>query len=315
MKLMSDIGNKRWLGLFVWLLLLLSGSCIRTEVEEGDIPLHALKEVDAGFHLNVVANRTPLTRSITFTADGSVESDTLTADGKGLPDTRAANPLNNEQESLVAGIWVGQYAVSDGTLLYNKYISSLTDNTVNIKLKRNRNEEKCRVWFVANVGDLGKIATETEVKEHLLSYASTETGLPVNNLCGMTGQWEGVVQEGGIRDIEVKLTRLVAKISFTYSMVGEEFTFTPTTVTLCSVPQKMQIDVPKSQQAGMTYTNYTGIAKKTGATMYWYLPENMAGTVNGSDAVDSEKKKTGKGVSNATYIELTGTAEQGGVTY
>ncbi|MCD8267956.1 MAG: hypothetical protein LUD46_05470 [Parabacteroides sp.] len=49
--------------------------------------------------------------------------------------------------------------------------------------------------------------------------------------------------------------------------------------------------------------------------MCWYLPKNMAGTVTGDDAVDSEKKKTGKGISNATYIELTGEAVQGGVTY
>lgn len=312
---MSEIGNKRWLGLFVWLLLLLSGSCTQTEVEEGYISSHALKEVDAGFHLNVLANRTPLTRSILFTADGTMDADSLPTGDNGRPGTRAASPLEAAQESLIAGIWVGQYAASDGALLYNKYISSLTGNTVNIKLKQNGDGEECRVWFVANVGDLGKITTETALKEHLLSYASTTTGLPESNLCGMTGLWKGVVQKEGIKDIEVKLTRLLAKISFTYSMGGEGFTFTPTAVTLRSVPQKIQIDVPEGQQAAMTYTDYTGIAEKAGATMYWYLPENLAGTASGGNVVDSEKKKTGKGINNATYIELTGTAEQGGVTY
>lgn len=315
MKQMNNIGNKHWLGLFVCLLLFLSGSCTQTEVEKSGIPLYALKDVDAGFHLNVLANRTPLTRSILFTATGTMESDSLASDGKGQPDTRAAGPLETTQESLIAGIWVGQYAVSDGTFLYCKYFSSLTGNTVNIKLKQDRNGAESHVWFVANVGDLGKIGTETELKEHLLSYASTATGLPESNLCGMVGMWKGVVQEGGIKDIEVKLTRLLAKISFTYSIGGEGFTFTPTVVTLNSVPQKIGIDVPEGQQAGMTYTNYEGIAQKEGATMYWYLPENMAGTAGGGDAVDSEKKKTGKGVSNATYIELTGTAVQDKVTY
>ena len=315
MEPMSKRSNKYKICLFVCLLLFLSGSCTQTEVEKSDISLHVLKDVDAGFHLNVLASRTPLTRSILFTATGTMESDSLTADGKGQPDTRAASPLDVAQESLIAGIWVGQYTVSDGTLLYDKYFSSLTGKTVNIKLKQDRNGAESHVWFVANVGDLGKIGTETELKEHLLSYASTATGLPESNLCGMVGMWKGVVQEGGMKDIEVKLTRLLAKISFTYSIGGEGFTFTPTVVALNSVPQKIGIDVPEGQQEGMTYTNYEGIAQKEGATMYWYLPENMAGTTGSGDTVDSEKKKTGKGVSNATYIELTGTAVQDKVTY
>ena len=41
----------------------------------------------------------------------------------------------------------------------------------------------------------------------------------------------------------------------------------------------------------------------------------MAGIVSDGNAIDSEKKKIGMGVTNATYIELTGTAVQGGVTY
>lgn len=314
MKQMSEIKNKRWICLFVWPVLLLGGGCTRTEVED-DIPLHALKEVDAGFLLNVQANRIPVTRSITFTADGTMDSDSLTAGDHKQIGTRAANPLEEALESKVATIWVGQYAASDGTLLYHKYISSLTGNTLNVKLKQSKNNADSHVWFVANAGDLGEIATETNLKEHLLSYTSTSLGLPENNLCGMTGQWTGVVKEGGIKDIEVKLTRLVAKISFTYSMGGTGFTFTPTHVTLNSVPQKIQIDVLKGQPADMAYTNYTGIVDEEGATMYWYLPENMAGTGGGSDVVTSEKKKTGKGVSNATYVELTGTAVQSGVTY
>lgn len=41
----------------------------------------------------------------------------------------------------------------------------------------------------------------------------------------------------------------------------------------------------------------------------------MAATVGGDNVVNSEKKKTGRGVTNATYIELTGTVVLGGVTY
>jgi len=131
----------------------------------------------------------------------------------------------------------------------------------------------------------------------------------------MAGFWQGIVEENGVKDVEVELTRLLAKIEFTYSMGGEGFTFTPTSVTLCSVPQKMQVDAPESQLKEMSYITYTGEVDEQGTTMYWYLPENMAGTVSDEYTVDSEKKKTGQGVSDATFIKLTGTAVQSGVTY
>ncbi|WP_278626481.1 BACON domain-containing carbohydrate-binding protein [Parabacteroides gordonii] len=304
MKQMSEIRNKHWIRLFGCLVLLWIVGCTQADVDD-DILLPTLKEVDAGFNLNVLANHIPVTRSILFTADGTMESDSI--------GTRAATPLEEAQESKIASVWVGQYV--GGKLLYAKYISSLTGNTLNIKLKHDREGSESHVWFIANMGDQGEVATETALKKLLLTYVSTETGLPQSNLCGMTGMWSGMVQEGGVKDIRVNLSRMVAKISFTYSIAGEGFTFTPNTVTLNSVPQKMQVDVPENQLVGMTYTDYTGIADRDGATMYWYLPENMAGIVSDGNAIDSEKKKIGMGVTNATYIELTGTAVQGGVTY
>ena len=304
MKQISEIRNKHWIRLFGCLVLLWIVGCTQADVDD-DILLPTLKEVDAGFNLNVLANHIPVTRSILFTADGTMESDSI--------GTRAATPLEEAQESKIASVWVGQYV--GGKLLYAKYISSLTGNTLNIKLKHDREGSESHVWFIANMGDQGEVATETSLKKLLLTYVSTETGLPQSNLCGMTGMWSGVVQEGGVKDIRVNLSRMVAKISFTYSIAGEGFTFTPNTVTLNSVPQKMQVDVPENQLVGMTYTDYTGIADRDGATMYWYLPENMAGIVSDGNAIDSEKKKIGMGVTNATYIELTGTAVQGGVTY
>lgn len=297
-----------------WLFLLFVGSCTQADVENGGISPHLLKDVDVGFHLNVLANRAPVTRSITFTLEGTVDTDSLAVGDRERIGTRAPS-VDEVQESKISGLWVGQYDASTGTLLFNKYFASLTDNTVNIKLKQSREGAQSHVWFIANAGDLGEIGNEKKLKEHVLSYASTENGWPENNLCGMTGMWEGVVQEEGEKNITVELTRLLAKISFTYAIGGNGFSFTPTSVSLKSVPQKSQVDAPKSQLADMTYTSYAGTADKNGATMYWYLPENMAGTVKTEYAVDSEKKKTGKGVTHATFIELTGTAVQGEVTY
>ena len=300
--------------LFALLLLLVAGGCTETVVEEDDIPLHAQKEVDAGFILNVQANRTPVTRSITFTPDGTIESDTLAVGTNDSIRTKAAAPLSEMQESQIASLWVGQYDVITGMRLFNQYIPSMTGTTVNLKLKHNDNRN--RVYFISNAGDLGAIATEAILKKHTLAYTSTPEGLPDNNLCKMMGYWEGEVTADGIRDIGVELTRLIATITFTYS-IGADFIFRPASVALKNTPTVSQVEAPTEQltTGGISYNIYTGTVNQEGATIYWYLPENMAGTVSGENVVDSEKKKTGQGVTNATCIELTGTAVQGGVTY
>ena len=300
--------------LFALLFLLVAGGCTETVVEEDDIPLHAQKEVDAGFILNVQANRTPVTRSITFTPDGTIESDTLAVGTNDSIRTKAAAPLSEMQESQIASLWVGQYDVITGMRLFNQYIPSMTGTTVNLKLKHNDNRN--RVYFISNAGDLGAIATEAILKKHTLAYTSTPEGLPDNNLCKMMGYWEGEVTADGIRDIGVELTRLIATITFTYS-IGADFIFRPASVALKNTPTVSQVEAPTEQltTGGISYNIYTGTVNQEGATIYWYLPENMAGTVSGENVVVSEKKKTGQGVTNATCIELTGTAVQGGVTY
>ena len=302
--------------LFALLFLLFAGGCTETNVEEDDIPLHAQKEVDAGFILSVLANRTPVTRSITFTPDGTIESDTLAVGTNDSIRTKAAAPLSEMQESQIASLWVGQYDVTTGECLFNRYIPSMSGTTVNLKLKQSQNGSRSRVYFVSNAGDLEEITTEAILKKHTLAYSSTPEGLPDNNLCKMMGYWEGEVTAGGIRDIRVELTRLVATITFTYS-TGADFTFKPASVVLKNVPTISQVEAPTEQlkTEEIDYKTYTGTANQGGATIYWYLPENMAGTVSEANAVDSEKKKTGQGVTNATCIELTGTAVQGGVTY
>lgn len=302
--------------LFALLFLLVAGGCTETYVEEDEIPLHALKEVDAGFILNVLANRTPVTRSITFTPDGTIESDTLAVGAGDSVRTKAASPLSEMQESQIASLWVGQYDVETGTRLFNQYIPSMTGTTVNLKLKQSQTGSRSRVYFVSNAGDLGAIATEAILKKHTLAYSSTSEGLPDNNLCKMMGYWEGEVAADGVKDIKVELTRLIAAITFTYS-TSDDFTFRPTSLVLKNAPTVSQVEAPTEQLTteGIGYNTYTGTVNEAGATTYWYLPENMAGTVSDANAVDSEKKKTGRGVTNATCIELTGTAVQGGVTY
>lgn len=153
------------------------------------------------------------------------------------------------------------------------------------------------------------------MKEHVFTYASTTEGLPENRLCGMTGMWSGVIRDNGVESIGVDMTRTVAKISFSYLIGGDGFSFKPSSVKLKSVPDKIRMEETTTQLTDVIYGEYIGESSADGATMHWYLPENRAGVVTGENAATSEKEKTGRGVSNATCIELTGTAVQGGVTY
>ncbi|WP_337940572.1 BACON domain-containing carbohydrate-binding protein [Parabacteroides sp.] len=314
MEQVSGMGYKGRTVMLAWIAVLLSGSCTQAEVDEKEIHGESA-DVETKFQLSVLASRLPMTRSLTFTPEGTLEEDLPSAGEKDSLSTRAADPLGDDQESKIAGVWIGQYD-GNGLRLFSQYLTSLDESsTASVMLKRSTTGEQSHIWFVANVDDLGNIEKEDALKSHLLGYTTTDKlGLPANNLCGMVGQWSGVVKEDGAK-ISVSLTRLLAKISFTYKTEGESFTFTPTAVKLKSVPTGSQVAAPEKQLEGMEYTEYEGIANKEGATMYWYLPENMAGTPAGEDAVQSEKKKTGRGVKEATYIELTGTAVQDGITY
>ena len=299
-------------GMWVWLLLL-AVSCTRTEVEEKDLPPHPAKEVEAVFNLNVLANRSLQTRSITFTPEGTFEIDSVVPGMTDSVATKSAVALTEGDESLISQLWVGQYDAS-GNRVFSQYISPVTGTTVNLRLKES-GEATHHVWFVANCDDLGEIATETVLKEHVFTYTSTAEGLPENRLCGMTGMWSGVIRDNGVESIGVDMTRTVAKISFSYLIGGDGFSFKPSSVKLKSVPDKIRMEETTTQLTDVTYGEYTGESSADGATMHWYLPENRAGVVTGENAATSEKEKTGRGVSNATCIELTGTAVQGGVTY
>lgn len=122
--------------LLLLLLVWLAGGCTQTEVEEKDIPPHALKEVEAVFNLRVKASQTSPTRSAT------TPGDTL--------QTRAGIDLSEGRDSEIAGIWIGQYN-AEGNLLYHYYNGSMKGNTLNVKLKQNPagDDSESHVWFVA----------------------------------------------------------------------------------------------------------------------------------------------------------------------
>ncbi len=298
--------------MLLFALLMLLGACSQTEVEERPITGGEGKEVDATFRMNVLSNNFPSTRSLMFTDKETKEvADTLSA-----PSTRATNALDKSVEDNVANLWIAQY--DDTGKLYSQYFesgaitSAATGLEVNLKLKTSA---ACRIYFIANAGDLESFITgESVLKTYTKDFAVSADGLPSGSL-GMTGVWSGAVTDAGITG-SVDLVRQAAKIIFKYTISNANgFSFTPTAVTLNNVPAKSQLIEPDAQLSSVSYGTYTGTVDNTTATVYWYLPENKAGIVSDANAVTSEKEKVGTGVSDATYIEMTGTAVQNGVTY
>ena len=195
----------------------------------------------------------------------------------------------------------------------NEYFGTVSDTKdIRPSLIVNTSGVKSHVYFIANAGDLGAVADEKTLKAKTLT-CTTGVGVPVDNRCKMAGMWEGEVVSGGLKDIPVEMIRLMAKITFTYAIGGDGFTFTPTAVALTNAPVVSRVEVTDAQLPGISYNKYSGEASTSGATMCWYLAENMAG--DGMPSVDSNKKKIGKGVTNATCIELMGDAKQLGVEY
>lgn len=288
--------------------LLLPVSCTQTDVEEGGGP-SARTEADACFYLNVLSSEQPVTRSLTMTAEGTVETDSL-------PQTRATAPLTEAEEQEIGDLWVAQYDAS-GTRLYSQYFPTVTDSE-QIYLKLSVTSADCHVYFVTNAGNLDSgSATEADFRNLSFAYTLTDEGLPANGNCVMEGLWTGTVNKGGVVG-NIDMVRVLAKISLTYSVGGTDFSFEPSSVRLCNVPLHSCYVQPEGQ-IETTYATYTSTQPAAAGdgtrTVYWYLPENRAGQATGDDAVDSVKKKTGKGVANATYIELAGTAVQSNVTY
>lgn len=172
MEQVSGMGYKGRTVMLAWIAVLLSGSCTQAEVDEKEIHGESA-DVETKFQLSVLASRLPMTRSLTFTPEGTLEEDLPSAGEKDSLSTRAADPLGDDQESKIAGVWIGQYD-GNGLRLFSQYLTSLDESsTASVMLKRSTTGEQSHIWFVANVDDLGNIEKEDALKSHLLGYTYT----------------------------------------------------------------------------------------------------------------------------------------------
>ena len=102
MKRISEIRNGLRVCLFIWTAFHLLSGCTQTEVvDEPHLPKGG-KEVQAVFNLNVLANRDSQTRSIAFTANGTIDTDSIPLIRKDTTITKATSPLPEAEESRIA---------------------------------------------------------------------------------------------------------------------------------------------------------------------------------------------------------------------
>lgn len=303
--------RKKEVTLNVFFLLSLFCGCTQSEVMTG-AKEGKTEEVSSCFHLNVLATTITNTRSVAFTSCGTEKPNSL-PEVVGDTVTRSTSDPGDTSDKTILNLWVGQYR-ENGDLVTDEYFSSLaSQENVNLPLKRITGTS--HVWAVANAGSLtGKVATESELKAYSVESAFTDDGLPNNNLCVMTGMWSGEITENISADIQLK--RSLAKIKFTYSVDGENFSFIVSSLELCNVPIQMKYignENPTQLTGEDNFKTYTATSPGNSGTQYWYLPENPAGT--GDNTGDKAVNKTGEGVTLATCIRLTGEAVQDGVRY
>ncbi|MDH6357284.1 BACON domain-containing carbohydrate-binding protein [Parabacteroides sp. PF5-9] len=284
------------------------------------------EEINTRFHLDVQPIASSTTRSLTFHTDGTVESDTLTTtpytenedsrDSVSIA-TRSSKSLSEREERKIQQLWVGQYT-AQGARLASVYIPQVALEYVDVKLKASL--QPCTVYLIANGGDLTTTATTEELLLKIVHPYNT-SGDFSSQLYPflMQGKWQGVL-EGTIDEMapfeqKIEMTRATAKLRFTYTVAGSNFQFTPSSLKVGNIPQGVKLIESETRPSGLSFTELTEATHSSGSPVFWYLPENIAGEATGANVVDSEKKKTGQGVTNATYIELTGDAVQNGHLY
>lgn len=292
--------------LFAGWCLLAASSCTLDEVEEGrgSNGGDGGEKIETEFSLSILPESAP----------GTVNA------------TRAGG-LTTVQEKTLTNLCVAQYnnkgVQTSKPVYYEKptYTTNEAGDTLALSLMLDDNKGKNTVYLLANIGDkaaalAGK--TEEEFRALTLNASSvfTADGMPLNDRCVLVGTWTGTLND---TEKKIPLTRAVAKISFSYEVAAGDvgFAFEATGLRLCNVPGQMPYIEPKGQLPKIGYTEYvtTALTPTSDSPCCWYLPENLAGTVTSDSAVYSDKEKVGAGVSNATYIELTGNVTQSSVSY
>lgn len=269
------------------------------------------------------------TLNLSFLPLGSSGAPTR-ATGEGLDVEFGAAPgvsTRATDENTVDNVCVFQFEGSLGSgtaVLKSKfYFSSLTGLQLNVPFEDSAN---FFIYVCANVGDMTTgFTVESSTYQDLLNASLAITGqADFSSLLPMGGASADTYDTSALSgDIPVSLSRLVAKVTFTYdlSALPSGDLFTVTDVSLKSVPQGTPYVTPSLLSTTVDLADNPGTVPDPAQTTYtntWYMGQNLRGT-GGTDGGNAVTAWTDRFSTNApsgsTYIEMKGNYVSGGMTY
>lgn len=239
--------------------------------------------------------------------------------------------LGDAAERLVVDVWVIQLMEDGSGALRSPVYFSEIEAGGRVRLELNDNP--CRIYLLANTHDAelfssSEAPSSVTLKRVEAACLRFENGATVEGLIAnadggvpMSGVWANAAAGGIPGEIEVELTRAVARLNFSLGAslpTGESFA--PVSLQLCRVPDVLHyyrdnetLKSVTSPAAEGVYLDYPaeGMGGDLGATareFFWYVPENARGV---SSSALFQKDKSAYHVpfgagQYATRIEIAG---------
>lgn len=235
--------------------------------------------------------------------------------------TRASGILPGDignEENTIHNITVFQFDGEGGDadpLVVLRYVDSDLNNLVlGLMQPKSDPTRKQFLYLVANAGTQLQDFTGTygELKQKLIPV--NDAGIADGNMI-MTASLSTEVSS--LITIPIKFLRRLAKINVTYS-IAADVNFTPARLQLRVVPKSFaleDISDPRPSASADNFYNYISITDNISNGHTWYMPENLRGIGNASDAKNKIASTAPSGQEDfCTYVELSGLYQRDGVS-
>lgn len=209
--------------------------------------------------------------------------------------TRAVGSIGEDAEDTIDNVWVLQYngTGDDAQLVSKEFITEIGDDYI-IKPKLDAGKEEDAnteqtICFIANTNnssiftDSSKINTLGKLKinktrDYALQEELTNNGTNLPMAAVYTGKPTASIKE-------IKLERMVAKITFKYSLnLPEKHSFEPKAVQLqeCSkgIHYIQTTEVKEEVAVKENYVDYDMVNLSPDKEITWYIAENLRGTID-----------------------------------
>lgn len=231
------------------------------------------------------------------------------------PATRVSTGM---QESLISNIWVFQYSSTNNQITAPRYYTVSDASNMKIML---RPAQDSKVYILANTNNANwantrDVSTVDKLNSQTMTFSNESAvyGGSNKNLL-MVGNVTTNITAGITNNITISLKRMVAKISFKYTLdPSVSGKLKVTKIALENVPNTIKIGESTASPypnplATCSYDEIT--SPQAGSTYTWYVPENLQGVTSNTD----EKTKNKNAPANAFTIRLYIDSDMDGSSY